>query len=809
MITPGTNNCLFLGEPSPAPGKEPPDQKYISFLKPLISSCPNTYVVNQNIEYLTQITDYCRKRGVNKIISTNKHFLFKLLEKDWPSALKSKKPSIDNYAGSMFPIPGIPGGEVVFVNPLKQCYTVPYGKFVLERFISKLMNPRGWNEPTPFEFKVCDSRDSLEECFRSLSTAALVSIDIETLKTNASISCVGYCGIFVSPSGSISTRCYVIPFTSTFNLAYIRKINALPYAKIFQNGKYDNAYFLRFNCPVTNWLWDTAHLFHSWYSELPKDLGFLNAFFLRNVQYWKDLAKVGDKYLYYKYNALDAWTTANVFLIQMAQMPAWARKNYSLEFPLVFPCLLSEMTGVRRDPVAHKKAIEEDTAALNKAQSSLDRMLGTPYFNTNSPKQMAALFKVLGLSSIAEISKIKDGEYVDAESYNEKIIEKAMFLNPFAARILELVLEIRGIKKNLNTYLTTGEDAKEFYEYGSDALSSSNGGRLLYSINPHQSDTARCVSRESAFWCGFNFQTAPRESNYKSTIAADDGFLFAECDLKQAESRDLANISGDQNLLDALDSENDFHAWNAHCFFGVPYDEIFDNAKGKAKNKPLRDLSKRTNHGAGYNMGPDVMVDTMGLKKVTLAVSLLGLPPTWKPRQVTAYLLERFHVTYKAISGVYYPWVVRSILESSRLTSRVMHSVRRTEGIKAEEYIREGDWTRYCFGAPDKNKRDLNAYVAHVPQSLNARTLNEAYLKVFYDLALRNPDFRLYAQIHDSILFGFRRGTHVHYCSAVKSRMEIPVTIFSCDRKYRTFTVPADIKAGKSGEGVTHWNLTE
>jgi hypothetical protein len=808
MGTVNPGNCLFLGSPPDKSGV-PPDQKYVSFLKPLTSSCPSTFVILKDVEYLAQITDYCKSKGVTKIISTNKHFLYKLLERDWPSSLSRKRPAISDYAGSVFPIPGIPGGEVVFVNPLKQCYTVPYGKFILERFVSKLTGKGGWNEPTAFSFTVCDTPESLANCFSELSKANFISIDIETLKTNAVIACVGYCGVFVDTAGSISTKCFVLPFTSTYNLAYVRKINSLPCPKIFQNGKYDNAYFLRFNCPVVNWVWDTAHLFHCWYSELPKDLGFLNAFFLRNVQYWKDLAKVGDKYLYYKYNALDCWATANVFLIQMAQMPAWAHKNYTLEFPLVFPCLLSELTGVRRSKTALAKAIAEDTAALNKAQSSLDRMLGTIYFNTNSSLQMAGLFKVLGLSSIAEISKIKDGEYVDAESYGEKIIEKAMFLNPFAARILQLVLDIRGIKKNLNTYLTTGEEAKEFYAYGTDPTSPSNDGRLLYSINPHQSDTGRCVSRESAYWCGFNFQTAPRESNYKSTIAADDGFLFAECDLKQAESRDLANISGDQNLLNALDSENDFHAWNAHCFFGVPYEDIFDNAKGKAKNKPLRDLSKRTNHGAGYNMGPDVMVDTMGLKRVTLAVSLLHLPPTWKPRQVTAYLLERFHVTYKGISGVYYPWVVRSVLESSRLTSRVMHSVSRTEGIKAEDYIREGDWTRYCFGSPDKNKRDLNAYVAHCPQSLNARTLNESYLRVFYDLALGNPEFRLYAQIHDSIFFGFKAGKHIYYCAAVKERMEIPVTILSCDKKYRTFTVPADIKAGRDGIGATHWNLTE
>jgi hypothetical protein len=42
--------------------------------------------------------------------------------------------------------------------------------------------------------------------------------------------------------------------------------------------------------------------------------------------------------------------------------------------------------------------------------------------------------------------------------------------------------------------------------------------------------------------------------------------------------------------------------------------------------KDLRDLSKRTNHGANYNMGGSVMLDTMGPKRVAQAKLVLKLP---------------------------------------------------------------------------------------------------------------------------------------------------------------------------------------
>ncbi len=120
-------------------------------------------------------------------------------------------------------------------------------------------------------------------------------------------------------------------------------------------------------------------------------------------------------------------------------------------------------------------------------------------------------------------------------------------------------------------------------------------------------------------------------------------------------------------------------------------------------------------------------------------------------------------------------------------------------------------WVRYCFGHPDKNKSDLNSYIAHTPQSLNAQTLNKAFMKVFYDIAI-NPQytshFKLIAQIHDSILFQYRIG-HEYLCDMIKERMEIPVTIKAYDGKIRTFTVPASVKNGKDGKLAQYWSETE
>jgi hypothetical protein len=519
------------------------------------------------------------------------------------------------------------------------------------------------------------------------------------------------------------------------------------------------------------------------------------------VVYWKDLAETNDLYEYYKYNALDTWATANVWIAQMVGAPEYARHNYVLEFPLVYPSLLSSLTGLKRDK---EKLNEQRTAIkdkINTSLSTLSRSLGGKNLNPSSPKQVAELIKLLGCSGIVT-------------STDEKSLNKVAYLHPLNNYFVDLILEVRGLKKLISTYLRTDDDADKNGDGGSKDFF----GRILYSLNEDGTDTGRLASSEHAFWCGFNIQNQPRGPEVKCTISADEGFLFGECDLEQAESRDTANISGDERLITAVSGARDFHSVNASSFFGKSYESIYDDQAKKTKDKPLRDLSKRVNHGANYNMGPDVLVDTMGLRNIYAAARLLGIKFT-SPRDIAAFLLERFHATYPKLRGpkapyspgTYYAWVVEQITITRKLVSRAYHhtayNLQRYPDVKA--YIEKGDWTRYCFGKPDKSKPDLNAYVAHVPQSLNARTLNEAYMRVFYEVALPNAEhFRLHAQIHDSILFSFREG-RTDLADKVRECMEIPVTVRDISGTYRTFTVPAALKMGKDGKGAKYWSETE
>jgi len=779
----GRGNALFLGSNE--------DAEYVSQLKGMFNGI-NTYVLTEKVELLSHLEMYCGKRNITKVVTTSSAILARLV-----NSQGRKVPALSDYAGSLFKHKGL---EIVFISPLKQLITVPYGKFLAARYISKVCAPDTWSDATAFSWTLLEP-SNLQSTYDEYSNAYAMSVDIETVKTNLAIRCIGFTAIYLEPSGSFRTASHVLPMDSEFNLAWMRKFCALPVQKIFQNGKYDNSYLLRYNSPCREWLWDTQTFMHCWYSELPKDLGFLNAFFLRDVVYWKDLAETNDLYEYYKYNALDTWATANIWIRQLIGAPDYARKNYCLEFPLLFPCLLAELTGLKRDNNKLLEARKEIDLQESRNTSQLQNMLGIPNFNPGSPKQVLTLLQILGCK--------------DIESSNEKDIAKAMLRHPLNNRILSKILEIRGLRKLATTYLRTDDDAKTTGIHAGEGGSKEYKGRILYALNPHGTDTGRLASREHHFWCGLQIQNIPRGKEVKQTICTEGGFYLGECDLEQAESRDTAHISGDENLIKAVSGTRDFHSVNASAFFGIPYSDIYDDAKGKTKDKKLRDLAKRVNHGANYNMGPGVLIDTMGLDKIWEAKKLLGLTYT-VPRDIATHLLNQFHKTYPRIKDAYYASVINEIGTTKRLVSRAFHhthfNLSTTSGSasdKSNSYISEGDWTRYCFGNPDRNKSDLNSYVAHCPQSLNARTLNEAFLRVFYEIALPNPTtFRLHAQIHDSILFSYRSNS-IHLADKVRQCMEIPVTVKDVSGISRTFTVPAALKLGTSDKPATYWSETE
>ena len=363
------DNLLFLGTSA--------DKPFLATLKGCVGSA-KVFFSTEPIQTFFEVESYCKKRGITGVITTSPVLLQKLL----PQSTSSKAPSVDNFAGSLFQKNGI---EYVILHPLEHTITVPYGKFLLRRYCSKLIFRDKWPEPPKFNWCIL-TPSNIEKEFNEATLSAIMAVDIETYKENLAIRCIGFTTLTLV-NGSYISRSTVLPLDSMWAVAWAQKFLSLPCQKILQNGKYDINYLMRYGILLDNYAWDTATLMHCWYSELPKDLASLSAFFVRESMYWKDLAETNDLETYYLYNAKDTHQTALVLLGWINEAPQWARENYKLEFPVLFPCIQSELTGIKRDLTRLKEANEKFTAKVEAANKNLSLELGVPSFNTNSPPQ--------------------------------------------------------------------------------------------------------------------------------------------------------------------------------------------------------------------------------------------------------------------------------------------------------------------------------------------------------------------------------------------------------------------------------------
>jgi hypothetical protein len=268
----------------------------------------------------------------------------------------------------------------------------------------------------------------------------------------------------------------------------MRKFLQLKIPKVFQNGLYDNAHCISYSSPGFGYLFDTQSLFHSWYSELPKNLAFISAFTIHNVFYWKDLAR--DSGRYYEYNARDGWATLVSFLGLIREMPSWAWTNYLLKFPVWVPCLYSTLEGVKVNEEIREKLSKQYIAEFEASRARLGKWFGEG-FNGNSSKQVTALIHFYGSA--------------DIPNADEDALKKFALRHPLNARFANEILHLKAcatvLSKSLkpdNYSVAVKTSKKQTYLL--------KGGRFYYTLNPDGTDTLRLSSGEGYNWTGANIQ---------------------------------------------------------------------------------------------------------------------------------------------------------------------------------------------------------------------------------------------------------------------------------------------------------------
>jgi len=612
--------------------------------------------------------------------------------------------------------------------PLYYWHGKSWGSFVMEHHFRKFLLSKGGEGFESLDYAnpyVLVDKSNAASCLAEMSTAIRMAIDIETTK-HIHLIMVGYCARLAN--GSL--RAYIVDIREDITIEqmeFIRAANLTTCPKIFHNGTYDNQYFARWRAPVRNYILDTEYLFYAMYTELPRSLAFVAAFYSPVARFWKGMSTTNMA----KYCALDCFNTLTACEIMLEDYPAYALVNYAKVFQLITPALFVAMHGLNINPIVLLTAEEKATTDLASQQAELNTMCGIEV-NVNSPNQMKALlYGVLAARKCRVKGKIGGTD--------ETTLAKLAEQHPLVRRFTDLIIAIRGNRKAISTYYS----ARLFH------------GRLLYSYRVDGTETNRLACKKSNFGWGnkkeesYGAQVQNIPGYMKEATIPDPGYAMGECDKSQAEARCTAYLANDKKLVAALEGEDDFYVTCGMLFFEIPYETVL----------PMRQLVKKIIHGSNYMMGPDTFIDSVrkdyGTAVLYDAMKTLNRDPTETLVTFAAYLLDLYRSTYDRLPEWYKETKLALILKGE-LTSPL--------GAK-----------RIFFGDPNSDNT-LRAAVAHQPQNLSVDTINQAFVRAFWKIQIPSKgEFKLIAQVHDSIVYQCILGKEQFYQDKLKAVMAIEV----------------------------------
>ena len=233
---------------------------------------------------------------------------------------------------------------------------------------------------------------------------------------------------------------------------------------------------------------------------------------------------------------------------------------HDIEMPLISVLATMERNGVilnLEDLKAITINLREDILSLEK---EIYTLAGTE-FNISSPKQLGdILFIRLKLDEKARVTKTK--QFIT----NEEILQRLTGKH----QIVEKVLEYRGLKKLLSTYVEA-----------LPLLVDKKTGRIHTSFNQAVASTGRLSSNNP------NLQNIPvkdaRGREIRKAFVPAKGHIFLSADYSQIELRLMAHLSKDKSMTADFLSGNDIHAATAAKIFGVEINDVTREMRSRAK----------------------------------------------------------------------------------------------------------------------------------------------------------------------------------------------------------------------------------
>ncbi|MBE6250186.1 MAG: DNA polymerase I [Bacteroidales bacterium] len=258
-----------------------------------------------------------------------------------------------------------------------------------------------------------------------------------------------------------------------------------------------------------------------------------------------------------------------------------------MEEPLLKVLARMEYEGIRIDQAQLRKYSASLAAEMNAIQEQIRDLAGDPNLNILSPIQIGALiFEKLNLDP-----KVKPKKGV---RYSYPTDEETLSALAHKHPIINLILEYRGIRKLLSTYI----DPLPGYI-------SPVTGRIHTTFNQALTATGRLSSSKP------NLQNIPIRTERgkeirKAFISGRPDGLIVSADYSQIELRIMAQLSCDAHLIEAFKKGEDVHAITAAKIFGIPPQEV---------TPEQRRIAKTANFGIMYGISSFGLSQRLGISR--------------------------------------------------------------------------------------------------------------------------------------------------------------------------------------------------
>ena len=427
---------------------------------------------------------------------------------------------------------------------------------------------------TRHEYKLFEKEDEIKQLCDYFLTKEILSLDTET----SSLSPID--AELVGLSFSVKeNEAFYVPVPADQDEA--RKIVDLlrpvyeneKILKVGQNLKYDYEVLMKYGVRLAGKMFDTMLAHYVIQPELRHNMDYLAEIYLnyktihideligpkgKNQKNMRDLRPQD----VYEYAAEDADVTLKLKNKLEGELKKYGAEElfYNIEMPLMPVLAEMEMNGVTIDTQSLADTSDVLTKRMEEVEKEIYELAGAP-FNIASPRQVGeVLFDKLQI--VEKAKKTKTGQYVT----NEEVLQSLKGKH----KIVEAILEHRGLKKLLGTYI----DALP-------KLINARTGHIHTSFNQATTATGRLSSSDP------NLQNIPvrgeEGKEIRKAFIPEPGCLFFSADYSQIELRVMAHLSGDENMIEAFREGHDIHAATAAKIYKEEMENVTRDQRTKAK----------------------------------------------------------------------------------------------------------------------------------------------------------------------------------------------------------------------------------